>query len=273
MGGAALFYLPTPPTDSRTHESCISRIFPSRYPVSLCRFSQKQQRISFLKSHVCVRSMAGRFEETSYAEYYDYDSTRGRSREDGMKAYEDLKELLRRRTQRFGVGFAAYLFLTVSGEAALAALLGTAASLAYLTWLMRDVDAINEDSEVPLMAARQVEQQPLRTVAIGFAAYRHALQPRLLMLILLGAGVGAYNNFAADPLPPVVDLSLFVGFLSYKVALLLVMWDDLKPKFDPNLLSRPQRPQLPVLDDVEPLDLRPKAKEPETQQPATDKSL
>lgn len=57
-------------------------------------------------------------------------------------------------------------------QAALAALLGTAASLAYLAWLMHDVDAINEDSEVPLMAARQIEQQPLRTIAIGFAAYR-----------------------------------------------------------------------------------------------------
>lgn len=35
---------------------------------------------------------------------------------------------------------------------------------------------------------------------------------------MLGAGVGAYNAFASDPLPAAVDLSLFLGFLSYKVS-------------------------------------------------------
>jgi hypothetical protein len=57
-----------------------------------------------------------RFEETSYADYYDYESTKGRSKEDSLKDYEEMKELLQRRTQRFGAGLAAYLFLTVSGE-------------------------------------------------------------------------------------------------------------------------------------------------------------
>lgn len=57
-------------------------------------------------------------------------------------------------------------------QAALAALIGTGASLAYLAWLIRDVDMVSEDSEVPIMAARQVESQPLRALAIGAAAYR-----------------------------------------------------------------------------------------------------
>jgi hypothetical protein len=57
-------------------------------------------------------------------------------------------------------------------QAALAALIGTGASLLYLEWLIRDVDRINEETQVPLMAAQLVEQQPLRALAIGFAAYR-----------------------------------------------------------------------------------------------------
>lgn len=40
-----------------------------------------------------------------------------------------------------------------------------------------------------------------------------------------------------------------------QVALLLVMWDDLKPKFDPEMALRPQRPELQMLPEVEPLDL------------------
>jgi hypothetical protein len=61
-------------------------------------------------------SYATRFEGTSYADYYDYDSTNVRGREEALQRYEDLKENLRRRSQRFGVGLATYLFLTVSGE-------------------------------------------------------------------------------------------------------------------------------------------------------------
>ena len=40
-----------------------------------------------------------------------------------------------------------------------------------------------------------------------------------------------------------------------QAALLLELWDSAKPKFDPESLGRQPRPQLPVLPDVEPMDL------------------
>lgn len=41
------------------------------------------------------------------------------------------------------------------------------------------------------------------------------------------------------------------------------MWDDLKPKFDPEMARRPQRPELQILPEVEPLDLPSKVKGPD----------
>ncbi len=41
-----------------------------------------------------------------------------------------------------------------------------------------------------------------------------------------------------------------------QAALLLEFWDSAKPKFDPESLGRQPRPQLPVLPDVEPVQMR-----------------
>ena len=41
-----------------------------------------------------------------------------------------------------------------------------------------------------------------------------------------------------------------------QAALLLELWDSAKPRFDPESVGRQARPQLPVLPDVEPLDIR-----------------
>jgi len=41
-----------------------------------------------------------------------------------------------------------------------------------------------------------------------------------------------------------------------QASLLLEVWDALKPKFDPEALDRQQKPQLPVLPELEPLDLQ-----------------
>ena len=172
---------------------------------------------------------------------------------DTMVAYAELKIRISRRARKAGAGLAAYLLLTVSGEAAAAALLGTAAGAAYLALLYRDTDALNTDSPVPLMAA-QAEASPFaRRVKVLGAAYWHALaNPRLGVVVALGAAVGAgtaASGRAADP--PLLEAGcLLLGFLSYKIALLLELWDDLKPKVDPEAGLRGVRPSIPDLPSV-----------------------
>ncbi len=171
-----------------------------------------------------------------------------------MAAYADLKDRLSRRSRKAGAGLAAYLFLTVSGEAAAAALVGTAAGALYLTLLCRDTDALNLDSRVPLMAA-QAEADPwVRRAKVAAAAYWHALaNPRLGVVLGLGAAVGGGSALAgrAPGNPPLLEAGcLLLGFLSYKVALLLELWDDLKPKVDPEAGLRPPRPTILDLPPV-----------------------
>ncbi len=49
-------------------------------------------------------------------------------------------------------------------------------------------------------------------------ACRQAFRPRLLVLVALAACVYAYNGIAEQPVGAGVQLALFAGFLSYKVA-------------------------------------------------------
>ena len=171
-----------------------------------------------------------------------------------MAAYADLKVRIASRARKAGAGLAAYLFFTVSGEAAAAALLGTAAGAGYLALLFRDTDALTPDSPVPLMAAQAEASPLLRKVKVLGAAYWHALaNPRLGVVVALGAAVGAGGAVAGRPAgePPLLEAGcLLLGFLSYKVALLLELWDDLKPKVDPEAGLRAARPTIPDLPPV-----------------------
>lgn len=76
----------------------------------------------------------------------------------------------------------------------------------------------------------QIENPLLRRGAKLVAAYRSALRPRLLVLIGLAALMGLYNRAAAEPLPLVYEGCVLGGFLSYKLALLVKLFDDLTPK-------------------------------------------
>ncbi len=58
----------------------------------------------------------------------------------------------------------------------------------------------------------------MRQYALGRGACRQAFRPRLLVLVALAACVYAYNGFAEQPVGAGVQLALFAGFLSYKVA-------------------------------------------------------
>jgi hypothetical protein len=169
-----------------------------------------------------------------------------------MAAYAALKSRLSRRARKAGAGLAAYLLLTVSGTAAAAALAGTAAGAAYLALLYRDADALTAETAVPLMAA-QAEPTPwLRAVKVLGAAYWHALaHPRLGIVVALGAAVSAGTAATGRSEPPLVEAGcLLLGFLSYKVALLLELWDDLKPKIDPEAGLRRARPTIPDLPPI-----------------------
>lgn len=76
----------------------------------------------------------------------------------------------------------------------------------------------------------QIENPLLRRAAKVGAAYRAALRPRLLVLVGLAGLVAAYNAAAPEPLPLVYEGCVLGGFLSYKVALLVKLADDLTPK-------------------------------------------
>ena len=143
------------------------------------------------------------------------------------------------------------MLLTLSGEAALACLVGAAASALYLLWLFRDADALSEDSTVPVMAARQVEGSIPRGIAMTLAGLATGLSPRLLVPLSLGIAVWAVGKTTGEPLPLAVDGGLILGFLSHKAGLVLEVWDELKPKVDPDAGMRKERPRmdLPEVED------------------------
>jgi hypothetical protein len=173
------------------------------------------------------------------------------TRSRALADYAALKERISGRGRRFGAGLALYLLLTLSGESALACLVGAAASALYLLWLFRDADALGEDSTVPVRAARQVEGAIPRGIAMTLAGLATGLSPRLLVPIALGAGAWGLGKLNGEPLPLAVDGGLILGFLSHKAGLVLEVWDELKPKVDPDAGLKKERPRmdLPEVED------------------------
>jgi hypothetical protein len=178
-------------------------------------------------------------------------------REQSLEEYEDLKQLLLKRTWRFGTLFAAYLLFTVSTEAAFAELVGAAASYGYFLWLIRDAESLGPDSAVPLKAAEAMQPGSARNLAKIGAAYKQALTPRLLVPVGLIAAAAAWNQLLPDYTLSLVDQGCMLGgFLSYKIALILKIYDDLKPRaLTEEEMLRASRPQLVEVEDV-PLALK-----------------
>lgn len=181
------------------------------------------------------------------------ESARAAARDDSLAEYADLKALLLKRTWRFGTFFAVYLLLTVSAEAAAAELVGAATGYGYLLWLYRDVDAYGPETAVPARAAEYVEPALARNAAKLGAAYRQALNPRLLVPAgLLGACAAWNAAFPEFPLGVVEAGCALGGFWSYKVALVLKVYDDLKPRaMTDEEMAAASRPKLAELEDVE----------------------
>lgn len=57
-------------------------------------------------------------------------------------------------------------------QAALATLIGTAASYAYLRWLIHDMGSLSRATVQPFQDARAAHAQPLRALVLALAAYR-----------------------------------------------------------------------------------------------------
>lgn len=182
---------------------------------------------------------------------------REEARRVSLSEYQELKALLLRRTWRFGTLFAGYLLLTISSEAAFLELIGAATSYGYLLWLMKDVDSYSEDTEVPMRAAEAVEPGTLRYLSKLGAAYRQSLNPRLLIPVGLVAGCVTWNATFPDIQISVVDEGCLIGgFLSYKIALILKIYDDLRPRaLTEEEMLQASRPQLAEVEDV-PLEFK-----------------
>eukprot|EP00775_Hariotina_reticulata_P010099 gene10099-10255_t len=155
-----------------------------------------------------------------------------------LQEYAALKQQLLNNTRKSGGAIGLYLLLTVNGAAALAAMIGTAASYTYLSWLCRDVDNVQPTDTVPIWEANKIENVLLRRAAKLKAAYQAALKPRLLVPVGLGLLIAVYNAVADEQLPLVYSGCLLLGFFSHKVALVVK-------------LSFAEQPERPVIEKFE----------------------
>ncbi|GIL63361.1 hypothetical protein Vafri_17430 [Volvox africanus] len=118
-----------------------------------CLPSTSGRQPSHAVTSVCQARMAGqRSRRLRSVARDDYIPDR-RPDEEYMKEYQGLKDQLQDNTRKCGAVVAAYLLVTVDGQAALCALLGSAASYGYLSWLFRDVDSYTGSTVVPMMEA------------------------------------------------------------------------------------------------------------------------
>lgn len=178
---------------------------------------------------------------------------REESRKQSMQEYQELKSTLLKRTWRFGTLFAVYLLLTVSSKAAFAELVGAAAGYGYFLWLMSDVDKYNEETIVPMREAEKIEPAILRNVAKLGAAYKQALTPRLLVPVGLVAACAAWNSTFPENTIGIIEQGCMIGgYLSFKTALILKVYDDLKPRaLTQEEMLQNSRPELVEVEDVE----------------------
>ena len=177
------------------------------------------------------------------------------AREEGLAEYRELKQMLLRRTWKFGALFSVYMFIVLPGSnASLMELFGAAAGYGYLLLLMNHVDSYNEDSDSPIFEAERIDSPLLRNLAKVGIGYRYSLNPRLLIPIGLAMGCFAYNRVLGSetPLGLVEEGCLLGGFLGYKVALITKVYDDLKPKvLSAEELMKEKRPYLVQMEDVD----------------------
>eukprot|EP00192_Tetraselmis_astigmatica_P021331 CAMPEP_0117652974 /NCGR_PEP_ID=MMETSP0804-20121206/2935_1 /TAXON_ID=1074897 /ORGANISM="Tetraselmis astigmatica, Strain CCMP880" /LENGTH=267 /DNA_ID=CAMNT_0005459101 /DNA_START=94 /DNA_END=896 /DNA_ORIENTATION=- len=199
------------------------------------------------------------------SEYLEYDMNyQAVARQDEGIASEEgylaLKDALFKRTQRGGTFLTLYVFVIVSSPAALCTMIGAATSYLYLFLLTLDVDSRSIEDCNLVMEAEEIESPVGRSLSKALGAYSQALKPRLLLPVALAAGAWWFNQNSETPLGLVEEGCLFLGFSSYKLALVVEVWESLKPRPKTREeLDRQERPMLPELEDIE--DIRPDLKD------------
>ncbi|WZN65135.1 hypothetical protein HKI87_11g66920 [Chloropicon roscoffensis] len=175
--------------------------------------------------------------------------------EQGMAEYAELKSQLTAHTCVAGAAVSAYFFLVWSTEAALGAALGAAGSYFYLKLLLEEVDGLPLDYvpyvTLPMERIRKKlppektfslsEREPneyLKAKMVVQGPTKQALKSRMLIPVGLAAAASAVNALASAPLDDEVlpRAAVLLGFLSFKAALVVQLWNQLKvmlvPKFD-----------------------------------------
>ena len=173
----------------------------------------------------------------------------------GMAEYAELKSQLTAHTCVAGAVVSAYFFLVWSTEAALGAALGAAGSYFYLKLLLEEVDGLPLDYvpyvTLPMERIRKKlppektfslsEREPneyLKAKMVVQGPTKQALKSRMLIPVGLAAAASAVNALASAPLDDEVlpRAAVLLGFLSFKAALVVQLWNQLKvmlvPKFD-----------------------------------------
>lgn len=178
--------------------------------------------------------------------------------------YAGLKRRLLTSTAGVGSALTLYCALTLPDTGApLGALVGAAGALYYLTELAADIDALKAGppESIPVVAARAIEEPVPRLLKLVPALYAQALGSRRVWTPLaIAVAVTGWNAAASSVGLPRAGLApALIGFaLSYKVAALLVGWDDLKESMmdeeRAKILTNRQRPTLVEPEDSD-LDL------------------
>ncbi|KAG1659725.1 hypothetical protein FOA52_012265 [Chlamydomonas sp. UWO 241] len=164
--------------------------------------------------------------------------------EDYMQEYTALKDEIMTNTRRAGATLGVYLLLTAGGECALCGLLGMSVGTLYLQLLFRDVDGVKGTDSTPMLAAKNIENPVQRYLAIWLCSYYYSLRPRLLVPVGFAALFAAYQSLADAPLTNLNELSLTLGFLSYKAALFAKLVGEISVKPYSEVAYKPSIPRI-----------------------------
>ena len=153
--------------------------------------------------------------------------------------YNELKAQLFKNTGLYATGLVAYSTLGYGLDNGISAALGGVSSLLYLKLLCEYVDTLSgEQTDDPddLMYTRNLVYEPVTDVSgmlggafgkVGAVYSQALLQKRLLVPVMVAASCSAFN--ASDAPFDINYGPLFLGFLSYKAAVLQKLYQDLKP--------------------------------------------
>ena len=170
---------------------------------------------------------------------------------EGMAQYESLKGQLVKHTCLTGAALSVYFLLVWSDQAAVGSALGAVGSYFYVKLLIDEIDDLPLDY-MPLVTLpmerirkklppeKKFSKSELETNEYLKAKMqlsgplKQGLKARMLIPVALGATSGLFHLFLGDDGLPFS--AVLFGFFSYKLALVVQVWNALKvllvPKFD-----------------------------------------